>query len=171
MTGPTFLIIIIVIVVLVSIYAFVYLIFNRQEAKSNIQLSKMLNAINYKNDLLPGILQTLKNHLPERENFIFDLSQKRSESYEARTDLPRKQIAEKELEAKVDELFDIAKNHEQFKEDPTFVELRHKYSNTETSINLEVEKYNSLVKKFNKLRKYLVIFTAVLRIKPLQANK
>ena len=153
---------------LIVIFGIIYMIFSKKEAKINSLLGKYLDLINLKNDLLPSILISLKKYFPDKDSLINETITLRSQSYSARKDLKTRKEIEKSVTQKISEIIKLAIENDELKQDPTFIELSKKLSETKTKINEQKEQYNILTNKFNKFRKYLIIFSVILRIKPIE---
>ena len=156
------LIIAIVIAVLIgmSIGNYNSLVGMNEEVKT--ALSQIDNQLQRRNDLIPNLVETVKQYAAQEEEIFIGVSEARAKLAGATT-IAEQAEGDAELNSALSRLLAISENYPELKSNQNFIQLQDELAGTENRISVARKDYNDAAKVYNKkVRSFpMVIFAGM----------
>lgn len=105
-------------------------------------------------DLIPNLISTVKGYMTYEQNLLINVTALRTQWMSAKTQDEKVSTAN-QIESALKTIFAVSENYPNLKADIQFTALMDELAGTENRISVERMKYNSAVKDYNNLVKFI----------------
>lgn len=139
-----FAIIFLPILVMVSVYNKL----QRQKIKTDEIWSSIGALMQQRNDMIPGLVETVKGYAKHEQNTLSEVTRWRNQS-SAASSASEQLTAENGLNKALVQVFAVSENYPNLKADRSFLDFQQKFSEMEERISNARQTYNTAVNSFN----------------------
>jgi len=124
--------------------------------------------LRHRHDLVPNLVETIRVFNDQQERLLGKLIKQRSEAAREYSASGKKIEKEHDLSSTIDQVIDLGRIYKDLSLDTNFLEIRREIDDLEAEIEKESEKFNKVVRGYNKATKSVALrpLSALLKLKP-----
>ncbi|MBD3330683.1 hypothetical protein GF354_04100 [Candidatus Peregrinibacteria bacterium] len=116
------------------------------------QWNRVNNNLRKRHDLIPNLIETMRNYKSDSEDISKSLIKARIKAIKDYCPCMNKVIYEHEISTLINKIVFLSIVVPSLRKDTNFMELRTEIDGIENKINMETNKYNELIRKYNRHR-------------------